>query len=111
MRILVELSQAQLRVEKDDGSQLVFPVGVGRPNSPTPTGVFPIVGKEPGSRKSPGGKTIYISMPGKLCGIFGTAQARAVGRPVTGGCISMLNRDIEILYDLVDVGMEVEIVP
>ena len=110
-RVVIRLSKAQLQLEKDDGTSLVFPVGVGRPDSPTRTGTFEIIGKEVGVKKSTGTRTIYFSAFGKICGIFGTAQARAVGRPTTNGCIAMLNKDIEVIYDLVDVGDVVEIVP
>jgi L,D-transpeptidase ErfK/SrfK len=110
-RVVIQLSKAQLRIEKEDGTSLVFPVGVGRPDSPTRTGTFEIIGKETGVKRSAGTRTIYISMYGKICGIFGTAQARAVGRPTTRGCIAMLNKDIEVIYDMVDVGDMVEIIP
>lgn len=110
-RIIVQLSAARLRFENDDGTSRSFPVGVGRPGSPTRTGVFPVIGKENSIRGNQAKKNIYIAMPGKICGIFGTDQAKAVGRPVTSGCLAMLNQDLDILYDLVKIGMEVEIVP
>ena len=110
-RVVVRRSKAQLILTKKNGTSLTFPVGVGRPDSPTQLGTFKIIGKEIGTKRSTGTRTIYLSMPGKICGIFGTAQARAVGRATTSGCIAMLNKDIEVIYELVEVGDEVEIVP
>lgn len=110
-RIVIRRSKAQLILTKNNGTSLCFPVGVGRPNSPTQLGTFQIIGKEVGVKRSTGTRTIYVSMPGRICGIFGTAQARAVGRATTSGCIAMLNKDIEVLYDLVEVGDMVEVVP
>lgn len=110
-RLVIQLSKAQLTLIKGNGNRLSFPVGVGRPDKPTLIGKFPIIGKEVGQKRRTGTRTIYISMPGKICGIFGTAQGRAVGRATTSGCIAMLNKDIEIVYDLVEVGDTVEIVP
>lgn len=110
-RIVIERSKAQLTLEKDDGTTLTFPVGVGRPDLPTQLGTFKIIGKELGAKRSTGTRTIYVAMRGRICGIFGTAQARAVGRATTSGCIAMLNKDIEVIYDFVEVGDEVEIVP
>jgi lipoprotein-anchoring transpeptidase ErfK/SrfK len=110
-RIVIRRAKAQLILTKNNGTSLTFPVGVGRPDSPTLLGNFKIIGKEIGTKRSTGTRTIYVSMPGKICGIFGTAQARAVGRATTSGCIAMLNKDIEVIYDLVEVGETVEIVP
>jgi L,D-transpeptidase ErfK/SrfK len=110
-RIVIRRSKAQLILKKNNGTCLTFPVGVGRPDSPTELGTFKIVDKEIGVKRSTGTRTIYVSMPGRICAIFGTAQARAVGKPTTGGCIAMLNKDIEVIYDLVEVGDTVEIVP
>ena len=110
-RIVIRRSRAQLRLNKDNGTCLTFPVGIGRPDSPTRIGTFKIIGKELGVSRSTGTRTIYIAMPGKICGIFGTAQARAVGRATTSGCIAMLNKDIETIYDFIAVGDMVEIVP
>lgn len=110
-RIVICCSKAQLIFKKKDGATLTFPIGVGRRDSPTQLGIFKIIGKELGTKRSTGTRTIYVAMRGKICGIFGTAQARAVGRATTGGCIAMLNKDIEVIYDLVEVGEEVEIVP
>ena len=110
-RIVIRRSKAQLAIEKEDGTKLSFPVGVGRPDSPTRTGAFKIIDKEVGVKRSTGTRTIYFSMPDKICAIFGTAQARVVGGGKTGGCIAMLNKDIEVIYDLVEVGDIVEIIP
>lgn len=110
-RIVIRRSKAQLIFKKKNGTTLTFPVGVGRWDSPTQLGTFKIIGKELGTKRSTGTRTIYVAMLGRICGIFGTAQARAVGRATTSGCIAMLNKDIEVLYDLVEVGEEVDIVP
>ena len=43
--------------------------------------------------------------------IHGTNQERLIGQPVSHGCIRMRNQDVVQLFDLIDTGVEVEILP
>ena len=43
--------------------------------------------------------------------IHGTNQEHLIGQPASHGCIRMRNQDVVQLFDLIDVGTEVEILP
>ena len=49
--------------------------------------------------------------PRSKFGIHGTNDESTIGTPASGGCIRMYNRDVNELYDLVDIGTPVQIVP
>ncbi|MGB4304605.1 MAG: L,D-transpeptidase, partial [Syntrophomonadaceae bacterium] len=48
---------------------------------------------------------------GQKFGIHGTNDESTIGIPASGGCIRMYNKDVNELYDLVDIGTPVQIVP
>lgn len=48
---------------------------------------------------------------GKKFGIHGTNDESTIGTHASGGCIRMYNQDVNELYDLVDIGTPVQIVP
>ena len=100
----------------------VYPVGIGLEDYPTPIGKFKIVNKliDPvwysphgvylyGDKKNVlGTRWMGISSPGY--GIHGTTQPESIGKKSSKGCIRMLNKDVEELYDLVTIGTPVVIV-
>ena len=54
--------------------------------------------------------TRWMGISEKSYGIHGTTQPETVGKQSTEGCVRMLNKDVEELYKLVNIGMPVKIV-
>lgn len=134
--IIINLAEMRLYyLPKDKNKIYIFPVGIGKEDWETPTGAMTIVKKTkdpkwivPNSiykfRKSIGDKidrvipagpdnplghyALRLSKRGYL--IHGTNLAAGVGRRSSAGCIRLYEKDIEQLYNLVDIGTRVVII-
>lgn len=93
-----------------EGDRLVrrYPVAVGKPSTPTPVGTHRILEKI----MYPGGGlgTRWMGFTHQMHGIHGTNRPELIGQEVSNGCVRMHNRDVEELYDLVDVGTPVIVI-
>jgi len=118
--VLVSIADRRLAVIEDGEVLAYFPVAVGAPVSPSPTGEFEIVNRVANptyyhdgvvmtaSEDSPVG-TRWIGLNLKGYGIHGTNAPRSIGRAASHGCIRLRNRDVERLYAMLRVGDVVEI--
>lgn len=111
VHLLISLAEQRLYVLLNDVPVYRFPVATGRSAKPTPTGTFRIVTKVANPyylpRNIAGGDpanplgTRWMGLDignGYKYGIHGTHKPHLIGRPVSSGCIRMLNRDVEFLY-------------
>jgi lipoprotein-anchoring transpeptidase ErfK/SrfK len=126
-RIVIDLSDLKLRLFRDGKAVMTFPVAVGMPAFPTPTGNYYVVNKQsdptwtpppdsswakglgpipPGPGNPLGTRWIGTSAP--LVGIHGTNAPSSIGTRASHGCIRMRIPDVEKLYDQVAVGMPVQ---
>ena len=100
----------------------VFPLGLGKTWTPTPVGYYSILTKEvnpswidpsdpeyevPSGPDNPLGYR-WMQIRGNY-GIHGTNKPDSIGHYVSNGCIRMLEKDVEFVYDQVEVGTPVEI--
>lgn len=100
----------------------VYHLGLGKVSTPTPTGYFKIRAKEinppwidpsdpefevPSGPDNPLGYR-WMEIEGNY-GIHGTNRPESIGGYVSNGCIRMRERDVEELFDAVEVGTPVEI--
>ena len=112
-----------------------YPVGIGRVGWETPLGTTTVIAKArnphwyvpasvrrehaemgdplasvipPGPDNPLGLHVLKLAMPGYL--IHGTNQPYGVGMRVSHGCVRLYPEDIEILYELVDIGDPVAII-
>jgi len=118
-RLVVNKSKLTLSLYLNDKLVKVYPVGIGLEDYPTPTGAFKIINKlinpvwySPrgvypyGDAKNVlGTRWMGISSPGY--GVHGTTLPESIGKKSSKGCIRMLNKDVEELYDLVTIGTPV----
>ena len=70
-------------------------------------------GMEPGLKNPLGARALYIYEGGKdtLYRIHGTNKQSSIGRAVSSGCIRMLNQDVADLYDRVQNGAKIVVIP
>ena len=121
-RILIELSKFKLSVFRGNQLLMESPVGIGKPNTPTPTGSFYVDVSVPFS--SPGGPygVYMLSVAGfsevlktfaggrGQIAIHGTNNARSVGVQSSNGCLRLTNDTVLKVKDLAPTGTPVEIV-
>lgn len=118
--LLVSIPDRKLAVIEDGRVVKIYRTAVGKPASPSPTGRFTVVQRlpnptwwQPGKVVPPGKTnplgTRWLGLSIKGFGIHGTASPGSIGRAASHGCIRMRNRDVEELFDMVQVGDEVDL--
>jgi lipoprotein-anchoring transpeptidase ErfK/SrfK len=120
-RIVVSIPDRKLAVVENDEVVSIYPVAVGAPESPSPTGTFAVVTRvanptyyKPGTVVAPGPAnpigTRWIGLNLKGYGIHGTDRPRSIGYAKSHGCIRLRNRDVERLFEQVRAGDVVELI-
>ncbi|HLV08680.1 MAG TPA: L,D-transpeptidase family protein [Halanaerobiales bacterium] len=101
----IELNSRQLILKQDNRVYNHYPVAIGKPSTPTPTGDYQILNKI----RNPGGVlgTRWIQFTWQEHGIHGTNQPWLIGQAVSNGCVRMYNRDVELVFERVTVGTPV----
>jgi lipoprotein-anchoring transpeptidase ErfK/SrfK len=128
--IVVDKSERRLYLYDGDKIEKSYRVAVGMPGYPTPLGQFEIVLKRyrptwsnpgsawakdmpayipPGPGNPLGTRALNLSAPGIR--IHGTENIASIGTAASHGCIRMLRANVEELYELVEVGTTVYVVP
>ena len=119
-RIVVSIPDRKLALVEDGQVLRTYPVAVGAPLSPSPTGQFKVVSRlsrptyyHPGVVIPPGKNnplgTRWIGLDRKGYGIHGTNEPRSIGKAASHGCIRMAQADLEQLFNEVRIGDVVEI--
>jgi len=129
--IVINLGDLRIYFYKNYSLIATYPIGIGRSGWETPLGLAEVIEKKidpywvppdsvreedpslpkvvaPGEDNPLGTRAIYLSMPSYL--IHGTNKPYGVGMKVSHGCIRMYPEDVELLFDLVEVGTKVSII-
>lgn len=85
----------------------IYPVGVGKPSTPTPKGRFKIINKVINPGGPFGARWMGLNVDG--IGIHGTNSPESIGKYVSHGCIRMYNSDVIELFNKVPIGTPVVI--
>lgn len=128
--IVVDRSQRRLYLYEGVKLKKEYRVAVGTPGFPTPLGEFKITLKRylptwsnpgsawaadmpasipPGPGNPLGTRAMNLNAPGIR--IHGTNKVNSIGTAASHGCVRMLRSDVEALYEMVEVGTPVYIVP
>lgn len=119
-RIVVSFPDRKLALVEGDHAIKVYDIAVGKPSTPSPAGEFQIVNHipnptwyGPGKVVGPGAGnpvgTRWMGLSAAGYGIHGTNAPSSIGKAASHGCIRMRNRDVEELFELVGVGVTVEL--
>ena len=120
-RILISIPDRKLTVLEGARLLKTYDIAVGNASTPTPRGRFEIVNRitnptwytagriVPPGQANPLG-TRWIGLSKKGFGIHGTNEMNSIGKAASHGCIRMRNRDVEELFDIVEIGAPVELV-
>ncbi|MGQ9535717.1 MAG: L,D-transpeptidase family protein [Actinomycetota bacterium] len=124
--IVVDKTNHRLTLYNNMEVEKQYPVAVGMPTWPTPSGTFKIISKQknptwvnpgtswaaymppyipPGPGNPLGTRALGTSAPGVF--IHGTYNSWSIGHSASHGCIRMYIRDAEDLFDRVEVGTPV----
>ncbi len=124
-KIIIDKSKFRLRAYRDGKLVLTFPIAIGQARYPSPTGTFVITEKlknptwippnspwakglepvPPGAGNPLGTRWIGTTAP--AIGIHGTSASGSIGTAASHGCIRMHIKDVEKLFEYVDVGESV----
>lgn len=128
--IVVDLSERRVRLFNGEALLKSYRCAIGKPTHPTPTGAFEITAKRymptwgnPGSTwakdmpasipPGPGNPlgTRALNLSASAIRFHGTSDVGSIGTAASHGCMRMVRHDIEDLYQRVEVGTPVYIVP
>jgi len=125
--LVLRLNQKRVYVLADDKVLADFPVAVGAPDTPTPTGEFeifqmvidpvwqsPWTGEvfPPGPNSALGLRWIgFASMDNGVIGFHGTPTVSSIGSAASNGCVRLRNEDVLALYAHARMGMTVIVEP
>jgi lipoprotein-anchoring transpeptidase ErfK/SrfK len=113
--IVVSLEDRKLALLEDGKVKKVYPVAVGKPTTPSPTGTFTIERRVMNPTYSHDGKVVpagpgnpvgtrWMGLSVHGYGIHGTNEPRSIGKAASHGCIRMAKADLEELYPQLQVG-------
>ena len=126
-RLVASLSQRKVRLIRNGKVVMTYPIAIGQPAYPTPTGEYEINDKQvdpawyppdspwaaelstipPGPGNPLGTRWIGTTAP--AIGLHGTYADYSVGTAASHGCMRMHIPDVEELYDQVTIGMKISI--
>lgn len=86
-----------------------YPIALGKPETPSPVGDLVVINKYKNWGSGFGTRWIGLNVPWGTYGIHGTNRPHSIGQDASHGCFRMLNRHVEELYELVDVGTKVTV--
>jgi lipoprotein-anchoring transpeptidase ErfK/SrfK len=120
-RLLVSIPARKIVLLVDGKVVKTYPVAVGKPSTPSPSGRFHIASHVVNPTYSHDGKVVrpgpgnpvgtrWMSIGFKGYGIHGTNHPESIGHAASHGCIRLRNHDAEELFELVRVGDEVELI-
>lgn len=100
--ILIEVDEKRLYLFEDGQLIKAYIIASGAQNTPSPIGTWKI--KDKGKwGKGFGGYWMGLDVPWGTYGIHGTTREWSIGRAASHGCIRMYNKDIEELYNTVQI--------
>jgi L,D-transpeptidase ErfK/SrfK len=119
-RIVISIPDRKLVLFDGETVLKTYPVAVGKASTPTPRGEFTIINHVqnptwygPGVVVPPGKNnplgTRWMGLSVKGYGIHGTNVPTSIGKAASHGCIRMRQSDLEELFEVVSVGVTVEL--
>ena len=119
-RIVVSIPDRKLVLLEGERILKTYDVAVGKASTPSPRGEFRIINHvanptwygpdkpvPPGKNNPLGTRWMGLSVKGY--GIHGTNVPSSIGKAASHGCIRMRQHDLEELFELVEVGVTVEL--
>jgi nucleoid-associated protein YgaU len=101
-KIIISLNDRKLYFYVNQHLQGIYPISIGKPETPTPIGEFSVIDKT----INPGGGlgTRWLGFTRERHGIHGTNNPSTIGKAVSAGCVRMYNHHIEAIYPYIPIG-------
>ena len=103
----IDISTKRHQLKLFDGNSLIkaYPIAVGKMLTPSPSGIYTIINKQP----NPGGPfgVLWMGLSKPHYGIHGTNNPSSIGKDVSHGCVRMFNHDVLELSARVPIGTKV----
>ena len=119
-QIVISIPDRQLALLEDGIVIRTYPIAVGKPSTPSPSGEFTVINRAknpvyrhgdqvvmPGKSNPVGTRWMGLSLRGY--GIHGTNVQSSIGKAASHGCFRMKKNDVEELFTLVRVGDAVSV--
>lgn len=108
--ITIGLKERRLLLYRSGSVIGTYPIAVGKPATPTPTGQFTIQDKiiNPGGILGTRWMGFYIVHDGEY-GIHGNNNPASIGTAASLGCVRMFNEDVEHIFPLIPIGTPITI--
>lgn len=110
-RINIYTSNRKLYLVTGQRTARVYPIAVGKPETPTPSGTYHVITKVINPGGGLGTRWMGLDIPNGPYGIHGTFTPDSIGKAISNGCIRMYNQDVEELFNQVRTGTTVIIRP
>ncbi|QNO13714.1 peptidoglycan-binding protein [Alkalicella caledoniensis] len=110
LKIVVDIDKFKLTLYSDGEEYVTFPITIGTAKDPSPVGDWTIVDKSYMPNNGFGTRWMRLSCPWGGYGIHGTNNPGAIGHAQSAGCIRLYNKDVERLYEWVEVGTPVSVI-
>ena len=110
LELHIDPGNRQLLVYVGGELSKTYPVAVGKPATPTPSGDYKVINKVINPGGVLGTRWMGLNIPGGNYGIHGTNIPSSIGNRVSLGCIRMHNPSVEELFPQVPVGTPVRII-
>src|SRR5215470_14365158 len=119
-RIAISIPDRKLVLLENERVVKIYDVAVGKATTPSPRGSFVIVNHVehptwfgPAGPVAPGPSnplgTRWMGLSARGYGIHGTNAPSSIGKAASHGCIRMRQQDLEELFELVSVGIVVDL--
>lgn len=107
MSIEIDPVKNRLTLLVDGLPYKTYPIALGKPETPSPVGNFCIVNKSRNWGSGFGTRWMGLNVTWGIYGIHGTNKPHSIGTDASHGCVRMLNKHVEELYDIVPIGTPV----
>ena len=101
----ISTSKHQLKLMNDNKLMKAYPIAVGKILTPTPSGIYTIINKQP-NPPAPFG-VLWMGLSKPHYGIHGTNNPASIGKNRSHGCIRMFNHDVQELSSSATIGTKV----
>ena len=109
LSLVIKVNERVLEVHQEDQLFKKYRIAVGKGETPTPIGEWKVVWKDYNWGTGFGTRWMGLNVPWGIYGIHGTNKPWSIGQFASHGCIRMRNKDVEELFEWVNINTPVRI--
>lgn len=109
LSLVIKVNERVLEVHQEGQLFKKYRIAVGKGETPTPIGEWKVVWKDYNWGTGFGTRWMGLNVPWGIYGIHGTNKPWSIGQFASHGCIRMRNKDVEELFEWVNINTPVRI--